>query len=189
MNFIQDFSIQDKTLCDEIIDYHKQSENKWHGIIGKGFDQSIKKSIDVHVQTDLLVDHPLFSRYCEELNLATKKYYEKYEYLNMTSRWGIVENLNIQYYKPGDAFFKFHTERTTGKFPASVRHLVFMTYLNDVFEGGGTEFYYQKSCYLARKGTTLIWPVDWTHVHRGVPAPKEEKYIITGWFSFTDFQD
>jgi len=36
-----------------------------------------------------------------------------------------------------------------------------------------------------RKGLTLIWPADWTHHHRGVVSPTQEKYIITGWFSFT----
>ena len=35
-----------------------------------------------------------------------------------------------------------------------------------------------------RKGLTLIWPADWTHLHRGVVSPSEEKYIITGWFDF-----
>ena len=37
---------------------------------------------------------------------------------------------------------------------------------------------------IQRKGLTLIWPADWTHVHRGIVSASEEKYIITGWFSF-----
>ena len=68
--------------------------------------------------------------------------------------------------------------------PSAIRHLAFMTYLNDVQDEGGTEFYYQRLKSPARKGLTLIWPVDWTHLHRGVVSPTEEKYIITGWFSF-----
>jgi len=59
-----------------------------------------------------------------------------------------------------------------------------MTYLNDVYEEGGTEFLCQKLKVDARKGLTLIWPADWTHMHRGVVSRTEEKYIITGWFSF-----
>ena len=71
---------------------------------------------------------------------------------------------------------------------ANFRHLVWMTYLNDVEEGGETEFYYQKLKVKPRKGLTLIWPVDWTHTHRGIVAPKEEKMILTGWFSFAQPQ-
>jgi hypothetical protein len=69
--------------------------------------------------------------------------------------------------------------------PAAARHLVFMTYLNDVTDAGGTEFLYQGITVQPRKGLTLIWPADWTHHHRGVVSPTQEKYIITGWFSFT----
>ena len=31
---------------------------------------------------------------------------------------------------------------------------------------------------------TLIWPVDWTYLHKGCAAPNEEKFIITGWYNF-----
>jgi prolyl 4-hydroxylase len=59
-----------------------------------------------------------------------------------------------------------------------------MTYLNGVDDEGGTDFYYQRLRMRAKKGATLIWPVDWTHMHRGVVSPTQEKYIVTGWFSF-----
>ena len=57
-----------------------------------------------------------------------------------------------------------------------------MTYLNDVPDGGGTEFaYYPELKVNAKKGLTLLWPTDFTHTHRGVIS-QHEKYIITGWF-------
>ena len=58
-----------------------------------------------------------------------------------------------------------------------------MTYLNNVDEGG-TEFYYQKMITPAKKGLTLIWPTDWTHTHKGQISKTQEKFIITGWYSF-----
>ena len=61
--------------------------------------------------------------------------------------------------------------------------LVFMTYLNDVLDGG-TEFKYQKLITKAKKGLTLIWPSDFTHTHKGQISNTSEKYIITGWFSY-----
>ena len=63
------------------------------------------------------------------------------------------------------------------------RILVFMTYLNDV-KDGGTEFLYQKLTTPAKKGLTLIWPTDFTHTHRGVISQTKEKYIATGWYAY-----
>jgi len=35
-----------------------------------------------------------------------------------------------------------------------------------------------------KEGLTIMWPVGWTHAHRGTIAPRETKYIITGWYGF-----
>ena len=59
-----------------------------------------------------------------------------------------------------------------------------MTYLNDVEDKGETEFVLQNLKVKAEKGKTLIWPADWTHTHRGIISPTQEKYIVTGWFNF-----
>jgi len=60
--------------------------------------------------------------------------------------------------------------------------------LNDVSNAGETEFLHQELKVKPEKGLTLIWPCDWTYTHRGVPSPTEDKYIITGWFSFTNIR-
>ena len=61
-----------------------------------------------------------------------------------------------------------------------------MTYLNDVTHKGETEFFHQKIKIKPEKGLTLIWPTDWTFTHRGIPSPTEEKYIVTGWFEYSN---
>ena len=93
--------------------------------------------------------------------------------------------MSVQHYKPGEGYYKWHMEND-GHRHTMYRHLVFMTYLNDV-ENGGTEFLYFPDLNIqARKGLTLIWPAGWTHTHRGVVSNVDEKYITTGWFSFYD---
>jgi hypothetical protein len=59
-----------------------------------------------------------------------------------------------------------------------------MTYLNDVNDQGETEFYHQNIKIKPEKGLTLIWPADWTHTHRGITSPSENKFIVTGWYNF-----
>jgi hypothetical protein len=41
-------------------------------------------------------------------------------------------------------------------------------------------FIYQGVITKPRRGLTVIWPADWTHTHRGIPSPTQEKYIVTG---------
>jgi hypothetical protein len=52
-----------------------------------------------------------------------------------------VSSFNIQRYQPGGHFLKLHSERTT--LATSHRVLAWMTYLNDVEDGGSTEFVQQ----------------------------------------------
>jgi hypothetical protein len=66
----------------------------------------------------------------------------------------------------------------------SNRLLTWMVYLNDVEEGGETEFLYQSMRVKPKQGTLLIWPAAFTHTHRGNPPLSNEKYIATGWTEF-----
>lgn len=64
------------------------------------------------------------------------------------------------------------------------RLLTWMVYLNDVEEGGETEFLYQSMRVKPKQGTLLIWPAAFTHTHRGNPPLSNPKYIVTGWTEF-----
>ena len=95
-----------------------------------------------------------------------------------------IPSFNIQRYLPGDHFSKIHTERAS----TSTSHRVFawMTYLNAVNEqdGGCPNFSTFNLKIKPKKGLSLIWPTDFTHTHRGIPSPTEEKMIVTGGFDF-----
>ena len=100
------------------------------------------------------------------------------------SPWGLSSTTNYQYYPPGGGYKIYHTERNGRMEPGASRHLVFMTYLNDVTDEGGTQFFHQNVTIQPKKGLTLVWPSDWTFMHRGVSSPTQEKRIMTGWFNF-----
>jgi len=184
-SFIGGWFIPDLKVCDELIAYFKSSPGKELGQIGhdRQVNKAIKDSLDLIIEPPEFA-HPTLRKYVINLMEVTKNYMEKYEAARAFNAWAITENINIQYYEPGAGYKQWHTERIGKMLPSANRHLVFMTYLNDVFDEGGTEFFYQKIKTQPRKGLTLIWPVDWTHLHRGIVSPSEEKYIITGWFDF-----
>ena len=169
------------TLFDELIEYHRISEHKFPGYSSiNGANNLHKNSVDCKL--DLKED--LSFRYLTYLQKNIDLYVNKYTFCNSGGAWSIVENPLIQYYPSNGGFYSWHTERNGGTFPFCNRHLVFMTYLNDIEQDGETEFYYQKEKIKPKKGLTLVWPSDWTFTHRGIPT-KEEKYIITGWFGYT----
>jgi hypothetical protein len=61
------------------------------------------------------------------------------------------------------------------------RALLWTIYLNDGFEGGETEFLYQKRRIVPKAGSLLIAPTAFTHTHRGNRPRGGDKYIATSW--------
>ena len=174
----------DKKLTDQLIEtFHAKNVLHRPGTLGKNIeDNKRKKSTDIGVSPYILKSP--FRDYVESVIACVQMYYKKYRFADIgVAVNGIFTNYNIQWYKPGEGYYVWHPERTNF-FATGDRHLVFMTYLNDV-KNGGTEFYYQKKKVPAQKGLTIIWPADWTFTHRGVISNKEDKYIATGWITFS----
>ena len=177
-----------QNVCDELIDYYNYNKKYIRdGRVGKDgrLEKEIKESFDLSIGS-MNLDN-IIGTYRLELHKVLEKYVDKFIYANNVHSFNIQENYNMQKYPVNGGFKKWHFENEgTG---ADVhRHLVFMTYLNDV-EDGGTEFFYQNIKVKAEKGFTLIWPAIWTHTHRGSISTSKEKYIVTGWFSFLKERD
>ena len=164
-----------------MINYFNNSNKKNRGFVtidGKHVnDPNYKDSTDVFLNAS----DSLFNEYNKQLSSCLEKYMERYTETKELYAYyeSSVETYNIQRYLPQEGFKKWHCERCQ----ISSRCLVFMTYLNDV-KDGGTYFKYQNILTKAKKGLTLIWPTDFTHTHKGQISNKETKYILTGWFNF-----
>ena len=187
--FINEYQLLNKNICDELINLYKNSDYKQAGRISvdNKIDIEKKQSTEIVFQAFNLHEKNHCTRmYLDELQLILHKYIEKFPCCNLGCSFGITENIKIQHYKPNEGYHALHFERDSCKEPFASRHLVFMTYLNDVNNGGETEFPQQNLKVKAEKGKTLIWPADWTHAHKGIVAPTEDKYIITGWLNYTN---
>ena len=187
-SFIQGCYIPYK-ICDDVIKYFDEHPDRQvSGTILDANDKiadddSKKKSTDIGF--DIVRDKEdtrLLSEYLLYLNLCIREYEHKYARAGLVAEYNIIEGMNLQKYEPGEGFKIWHCERNGLK--DQTRCLVFMTYLNDV-EDGGTEFMYQKITSPAKKGLTMIWPSDWTHTHRGQISQTHKKYILTGWLNYT----
>jgi hypothetical protein len=190
-DFVEKYYIK-KNICDDLIlffENNKQIHEKVdfayekHEIIKNNKklfpDLKIKKATEIFLNSN----EKILENYLKELENCLKMYIKKYPFMNIISPWGIKEKIKIQRYEKNEAYFGWHCERN-GSEPYVSRLLVFMTYLNDVDEGGETEWFYQKLKIKPKKGLTVLWPADFTYLHKGNLSKNKIKYIITGWYSF-----
>ena len=176
-NFIESIMMDDISLCDDLISYYnKNVEYKRPGRVPNGN----KKSTDVIVFPHS--NDKTIKKYINFLFSGLNSYRQAYDSFDFGI--SINEPFNIQHYKPNEGFLNWHCERTMSL--SSQRALVFMTYLNDVTDGGETEWLYQKVKLKPKKGLTVFWPTDFTHQHRGIVSPTQSKTIATGWINFLD---
>jgi hypothetical protein len=101
--------------------------------------------------------------------------------LNDYSRHGIL-TYKIQKTLPGQGYHIWHCEAMNME--SSKRLGTYILYLNDVEEGGETEFLYLNQRIKPAAGTLVIFPTGYVHTHRGNSPLKGEKYILTGWVEF-----
>ena len=184
-SFIGAWLLDDVSICDRLIDHFEKSEKKFEGTINTSMGNVIWK--EVKDSTDLVLDSrdEITLEYANLLQEVTNEYVKIYEWSNKTGPW-VVQSAQIQKYEPGGGYNDWHTERCSAAQSMVGRHLVFMTYLNDVTDQGETEWLYQKLKVKPQKGLTIIWPSDWTHTHRGIISPTQAKYIVTGWYMFVE---
>jgi len=116
------------------------------------------------------------------------------DFLGLEQEFG--ETIQGQRYQPGQEFKPhndwFPPESRYWKMEAKrggQRCYTAMVYLNDVEEGGSTDFTHLGISIQPRMGTLLIWnnadeegaPNEWT-LHAGTPVVRGVKYVITKWY-------
>ncbi|WP_323845837.1 2OG-Fe(II) oxygenase [Microbulbifer magnicolonia] len=99
------------------------------------------------------------------------------------------DQINFQHYENArGGYYHWHSEH----YPHPIdpeqkslhRVLLWMLYLNDVEEGGETEFRYQGAKIKPRRGSLVLSPCGFTHTHRGNVPLSGDKYILTSWIMY-----
>jgi prolyl 4-hydroxylase len=154
-HFIGSWLMEEPLLCDGLIEYFESNTLKQRkGVVTGGYSSEIKTSRDISISP-------------KALNQPGHEVF--HTYFDHLFSWG-------------DHFQQVHTERSN--MATLHRVLAWMTYLNDVEEGGSTYFQHYDIDIQPKKGLTLLWPAEWTHAHRGNVLKMGQKYIITGWLHF-----
>jgi hypothetical protein len=105
-------------------------------------------------------------------------YAERYSVLQESDPHKIY-TIKIQKTVPGGGYHAWHFESMRRVHAGRI--LTFILYMNDIVDGGETEFLYLSKRVQPKAGRLVLWPAAFTHTHRGNPPLKGSKYIMTGW--------
>jgi hypothetical protein len=103
------------------------------------------------------------------------------EYKHLSNEVRLFHNFMIQKYEKGCGKYVYHHDGRVDVEKKGNRVITYLWYLNDVTEGGETEFFGNFKI-KPEKGKILLFPANWSFPHRGKQPISSHKYIITGWF-------
>jgi len=186
-NFVGVFkSAFTKEYCEQIIKHYESMVASGHGqnrLYSENAPRTLKD--DTQIFADEIDYFPLRqgTRQFNELFWGTyfPIYEQEYSSLKQSGPHANY-TFKIQKTKIGGGYHLWHYESDSKS--ASNRLITWILYLNDVQEGGETEFLYQHTRVKPEQGTLVMWPAAFTHTHRGNPPLSNDKYIVTGWTEF-----
>lgn len=176
-------------FCQSVIQYHENAAQAGLVMTRQSADGTLKVQKD---DESLCMHHEEFVS-LEGTKTILRQFKDAFSvqlYPQYLSQFDILrtgDNLNIKYVKVqktkvGGGYHIWHYE--TDRRDTSNRVLAWTVYLNDVAEGGETEYLYQHLRIKPTTGTFVIWPAGFTHTHRGNPPLSNDKYIMTGWIEY-----
>jgi hypothetical protein len=192
-----DYSIPDM-LCDEII--YKYEQNKhlhYEGMTLGGVQTKIKDTKD-YLIPKCTHENDEWYKIERFLYKELKHNFEKYkDFINNNIQYKSEYNYNssyklldyehhidhfmIQKYTKGIGKYIYHHDFLNDIKNKRHRIVTFLWYLNDVEEGGETEFWGTYKI-KPKRGKLIFFPSSWCFPHRGNMPLSSDKYIITGWF-------
>lgn len=117
---------------------------------------------------------PVFEAYSRDLDITPAQWPAEMAF----------EELRMKRYRAGtDDCFPDHVD--VGDHASARRFLAAMLYLNDVEEGGETEFPLWGQQIRPRAGSVLVFPPLWPWLHGGRPPLSDSKHIVSTYLHFT----
>ncbi len=175
-----------RELCNDMINLFEQEDKRYPGLITAGLNKNIKDTTDFMITNGGPRWDKINKLLSKELNNNVIEYIKKYN--NMVhSNYNIFDtnylstaSMQLQKYEKNVGKYVYHEDSICKFTERKIRKLTFLWYLNDVDEGGETEFW-SKYCIKPEAGKLVLFPACWTFPHTGKVPISNDKYIITGW--------
>tara|TARA_R110000765_G_scaffold426020_1_gene540407 strand:- start:524 stop:1072 length:549 start_codon:yes stop_codon:yes gene_type:complete len=168
-----------KASCKKLIKWFEN--NKHLSKPGAGGENTVLNNLEIPIQ---IKTNMCFFNLGKILTTSIEKFKKVYPEIDLyLEKWSVDSIAQVMKYKPNQYYNLIHCEN--GGLPKDIKRVfAWMIFLNTIKKGGGTKFVYQKFTAKPITGDFYIWPAGWSHFHTGVKAPKETKYILTGWCSY-----
>jgi Rps23 Pro-64 3,4-dihydroxylase Tpa1-like proline 4-hydroxylase len=186
-------------ICNKIIElYDNDTTLKYDGVTFRGLDKRVKDATDIVIpeKTDVKSEwDEINDILSSELENNLKKYINKlddkphyFEINNYGSKYNqlshklyLKNNFMIQRYEKNAGKYIYHDDGAIDIPSKTHRVITYLWYLNDVEEGGETEFFGGDFKVKPEAGKLIFFPAFWCFPHRGNKPKSSHKYIITGW--------
>lgn len=166
-----------RDFCQEVIRRFDADRRKAPGVTTDGYDPKVKRTIELGI-TQWPEWKDIDTAFYDNLRTAMEPYHKLYPILSQRILGD--HGYHLKCYEPGD-FFDWHADATDKSTMA--RQYIAIWYLNDVEEGGETEFRFTDRKIKPEAGKLVFFPAGWTHEHRGVSPVRGKKYIVSAWLS------
>jgi hypothetical protein len=180
-------NVIDNNLCEEIIKLFESSDKKYDGVVLNGLKKNIKKTIDLHMsyEPELFID--IDKKLHSILNASIYEYIDKLNSncLTINMLHFTDSGFNIQKYIKNQGFYIYHNDFSIDFKDKKYRLFTYLLYLNNIDEGGETEFFGNYKI-KPKPGKLLLFPACWTYPHKALLPISNDKYIITGWVYFSE---
>jgi hypothetical protein len=172
-----------KDLCKEIIDlFEKNSNNHYNGLVLSGYRPDIKNTKDFSLNPDVdEISKKINDELTKILAINIKSYFDSTGIIKIFSNFVQYDYFMIQKYFKNEGKYDYHNDFFSDYKHFRYRACSYIFYLNDVKDGGETEFWYGKYKIKPKAGNLLIFPSFWCFPHTGKMPISNDKYIITGW--------
>jgi prolyl 4-hydroxylase len=171
----------DPDLCRRMIDSFDQLA-RFQMRNSRGAIKALQSSAWTELNVSKVADASFEALFREQVFEYLARYNERMRLTLPIPERARLENLRIKRYlaTEGDQF-EPHFDAVDY---SCNRYLVFLWYLNDVAEGGETEFCDLGLRVEARAGRLLMFPPYWMYQHAGLPPRSNDKYIISTYLLF-----
>lgn len=177
---VYDNALEDGFCANLIAGFEQMSESQNRN--GRGVRPGLDNSAWTEMNIGALADKAFLGFFLAQIETYLARYNSE---LSLTIPVPIrprTDRLTLKRYRPGgDELFEPHFDSID---IVSSRYLVFLWYLNDVDDGGETEFCDLGIKVVPRAGRLLMFPPYWMFQHAGRAPISGDKYILSTYLMF-----
>jgi hypothetical protein len=165
-------------VCDDLVDFFERNPEHHEMVRLEGHRQFAQVNLQMHEEwngfSDVLTEKfkEYIEVYCDDCNVTNMMFPQQFAF----------EMYRMKRYLP-NGIDEFHDHVDVGNLDSARRFLVFFLYLNEP-EGGTTDFPQYNISVKPKKGSMLMFPPLWTHLHAGRKPINLPKYIIGSYLHY-----